>query len=285
MKNILVLGSSGMAGHVITLYLEQNPHLNVTNLARQKRINDGTVIMDVGNLDEFNRYLDENQFDVIINCIGVLNRSADQHKSTAVLMNSYLPHFLESRYSDSDTRIIHLSTDCVFSGKSGGYTEDSFRDGNSFYDRTKALGEIINDKDLTFRMSIIGPDMNPEGIGLFNWLMQSAGEVYGYKNAIWNGITTIELAKAVEAAVLTELTGLYHLVPKENISKYHLLNLCKKTFDRRDIKIIQYENPPIDKSLINTRTDFCFQVPSYEEMIQNMRAWVHGHKSLYSHYR
>ncbi|MFT4007802.1 MAG: sugar nucleotide-binding protein [Lacrimispora sp.] len=285
MKNILVLGSSGMAGHVITLYLEQNPHLNVTNLARQKKINDSTVIIDVGNLDEFNRYLDKNQFDVIINCIGVLNRSADQHKSTAVLMNSYLPHFLENKYSDSDTRIIHLSTDCVFSGKSGGYTEDSFRDGNSFYDRSKALGELNNDKDLTFRMSIIGPDMDPEGIGLFNWFMQSTGEIYGYKNAIWNGITTIELAKAVEAAVFSELTGLYHLIPKEKISKFHLLNLCKKTFDRKDIKIIQYENPPIDKSLINTRTDFCFQVPSYEEMIQNMRVWVHGHKSLYSYYR
>lgn len=283
--NILVLGSSGMAGHAITLYLEQNPRLNVTNLAHQKKLNDSTVIMDVGNLEEFNQYLNENYFDVIINCIGVLNQSADQHKSTAILMNSYLPHFLEDKYSDSETRIIHLSTDCVFSGKSGGYMEDSFRDGDSFYDRSKALGELINDKDLTFRMSIIGPDMNPKGIGLFNWLMQSTGEIYGYKNAIWNGITTIELGKAVEAAIFSGLTGVYHLVPNEKISKYHLIDLCKKTFDHRDLKIIQYENPRIDKSLINTRTDFCFQVASYEEMIQNMKVWVHEHKSLYSHYR
>lgn len=283
--NILVLGSSGMAGHAITLYLEQNPRLNVTNLAHQKKLNDSTVIMDVGNLEEFNQYLNENYFDVIINCIGVLNQSADQHKSTAILMNSYLPHFLEDKYSDSETRIIHLSTDCVFSGKSGSYMEDSFRDGDSFYDRSKALGELINDKDLTFRMSIIGPDMNPKGIGLFNWLMQSTGEIYGYKNAIWNGITTIELGKAVEAAIFSGLTGVYHLVPNEKISKYHLIDLCKKTFDHRDLKITQYENPPIDKSLINTRTDFCFQVASYEEMIQNMKVWVHEHKSLYSHYR
>ena len=284
MTDVLVLGSSGMAGHVMTLYLEQNPHLNVTNLAHKKKLNDSTVIMDVGNLNEFNRYLDENHFDVIVNCVGVLNQYADQNKSTAVLMNSYLPHFLAHKYSASDTRIIHLSTDCVFSGKSGSYQEDAFRDGDSFYDRTKALGELINDKDLTFRMSIIGPDMNPEGIGLFNWFMKSTGEVYGYKNAMWNGITTIELAKAVEAAIFSGLTGLYHLIPKEKISKYHLLDLCKKSFDRRDIKIIQYENAPIDKSLINTRDDFCFQVSSYREMIQDMKVWVNQHKSLYAHY-
>lgn len=284
MMDVLVLGSSGMAGHVMTLYLEQNNHLNVTNLAHKKKLNDSTVLMDVGNLNTFNRYLEGNHFDVIVNCIGVLNQYADQNKSTAVLINSYLPHFLACKYSASDTRIIHLSTDCVFSGKSGGYKEDSFRDGDSFYDRTKALGELINDKDLTFRMSIIGPDMNPEGIGLFNWFMKSTGEVYGYKNAIWNGITTIELAKAVETAIFSGLAGLYHLVPKEKISKYQLLDLCKKLFGRRDIKIIQYENPPIDKSLINTRDDFCFQVSSYREMIQDMKIWVNQHKSLYAHY-
>jgi dTDP-4-dehydrorhamnose reductase len=284
MKDILVLGSSGMAGHVMTLYLQQNPHLNVTDLAHKKKLNDGTVIMDVGNLNEFNRYLDENHFDVIINCIGVLNQYADQNKSTAVLINSYLPHVLELKYRDSDTRIIHLSTDCVFSGKSGGYREESFRDGDSFYDRSKALGELINDKDLTFRMSIIGPDMNPEGIGLFNWFMKSTGEIYGYKNAMWNGITTIELAKAVEAAIFSGVTGLYHLVPNEKISKYQLLDLCKKSFNRKDIKIIEYENPAIDKSLINTRDDFCFQVSSYGEMIQDMKVWVNQHKSLYAHY-
>lgn len=285
MTTVLVLGSSGMAGHVMTLYLEQNTHFNVTNLSHKKKLNARTVILDVSNLDEFNRYLDENHFDVIVNCIGILNQYADQNKSTAVLINSYLPQFLAFKYRDSDTRIIHLSTDCVFSGKSGAYQEASFRDGDSFYDRTKALGELVNDKDLTFRMSIIGPDMNPEGIGLFNWFMKSTGAVYGYKNTLWNGITTIELAKAVEAAIVSGLTGLYHLVPKENISKYDLLKLCQKVFDRQDIKIIPYENPLTDKSLINTRDDFGFAVSNYGKMIQDMKVWVDMHKSLYAHYR
>lgn len=284
MKNILVLGSSGMAGHVIALYLRRNAHLNVTDLAHKKKLNDGTVVMDVSDISEFERYLDKNHFDAIINCIGILNQHADRDKSAAVLINSYLPHFLERKYRSLNTRIIHLSTDCVFSGKSGGYREDSFRDGDSFYDRSKALGELLNDKDLTFRMSIIGPDMNPEGIGLFNWFMKSAGEVYGYKNAMWSGITTIELAKAVEAAIFSELTGLYHLVPEEKISKYHLLNLCKKSFDREDIKITGHENPPVDKSLINTREDFSFKVSGYEEMLRDMKVWVDDHRSLYAHY-
>jgi len=285
MTTVLVLGSSGMAGHVMTLYLEQNERLAVTNLSHKRRLNARTVLLNVGDLDAFSRYLDENHFDIIINCIGILNQYADQNKSTAVLMNSYLPQFLAAKYKDTDTRIIHLSTDCVFSGKVGAYRESSFRDGDSFYDRSKALGELCNDKDLTFRMSIIGPDMNPEGIGLFNWFMKQSGAVYGYKNALWNGITTIELAKAAEAAIFSGLSGLYHLVPTESISKYNLLKLCQKVFDRQDIKIIPYDNSLTDKRLINTREDFSFTISGYGDMISEMKVWVDTHNSLYAHYQ
>jgi dTDP-4-dehydrorhamnose reductase len=190
---------------------------------------------------------------------------------------------LAQQHIDSNTKLIHLSTDCVFSGASGGYTEDSLTDGKTMYDRSKALGEVINDKDLTFRMSIIGPDISIDGVGLFNWFMKQHGRIHGYTKAIWNGITTIELAKAISAAINQNLIGLYHLTPNENISKYNLLHLFKKEFGKEDVEIIPYDNFVVDKTLINTRTDFDYQIPTYPEMIHEMALWIQQHKRLY-HY-
>lgn len=284
MLNILVLGSTGMAGHVITTYfIEQNIH-NITNLAHRKKLNKDTVIFDVTNLAKFDNYLNERHFDIIINCIGVLNQNADEEKAVAVLLNSYLPHFLENKYKNSNTKIIHLSTDCVFSGNLGQYREDSFKDGNTFYDRTKAIGEIYSGRNLTFRTSIIGPDHNLDGIGLFNWFMNSKRQVDGYSKVIWTGITTIELARCIDKAIEKDLTGLYHLVPKESIDKYTLLSLFKETFNRHDIIINKSEKKSLDKSLINTRTDFDYNIPTYNEMIKDMKLWINKHQYFYKHY-
>ena len=284
MMKVLVLGASGMAGHVITTYLEESSVFEVYSISRSFELNDKTSIIDVSNLSEFNAYLESMDFDVIINCIGILNWYAELNKDKAVLLNGHLPHFLEYKYQDSFTKIIHLSTDCVFSGNSGNYTENSFKDGDSFYDRTKAIGEIRNDKDLTFRMSIVGPDMNYTGIGLFNWFMNSEGTIDGYSNAIWTGVTTIQLAKAIRYAIFTNLTGLYHLVPKSKINKYELLILFRSIFDKKDLVINKNETVKIDKSLINTRTDFDYPIPSYEEMVTEMKNWIEAHKDFYPHY-
>jgi len=116
---------------------------------------------------------------------------------------------------DTAVKIIQISTDCVFSGKDGGYKEDSFRDGDTIYARTKALGEINNNKDLTIRTSIIGPDINEDGIGLFHWFMKQSGTIYGFRNAYWTGVTTIELAKGIEKFIEYNVTGIYHFVPTE----------------------------------------------------------------------
>lgn len=285
MLNVLVLGSAGMAGHVISLYLEGNSGLNVLNLSHQCRFNSNTEVMDVCDREKFNAYLDMVKADIIINCIGVLNRSAEERKPDAVYLNGYLPHFLEYKYKGTYTRIIHLSTDCVFSGKTGGYTEDSLRDGDSFYSRTKTVGELINEKDITFRTSIIGPDMNIDGIGLFNWFMKSTGEISGYTNAVWTGITTIELAKAVEKAIFSRIAGMYHLVPESSISKYDLLDLFKGKFNRRDVTVKKHQQAvAVDKSLINTRRDFDHNIPGYGEMLDQMKQWICEHKQLYPHY-
>ncbi|HEY5586300.1 MAG TPA: sugar nucleotide-binding protein [Ruminiclostridium sp.] len=283
MKKILAIGSTGMAGHVITKYLEQNKNLDVYNISRSTVLNDRTILVDVTEFDFLENYLSNNEFDIVINCTGILNQYAEQRKDRAVIINSYLPHFLENKYLDSSTKVIHLSTDCVFSGKTGSYAETDIKDGDTFYDRSKALGELNNEKDLTFRMSIIGPDMKCEGTGLFNWFMKTQGEIEGYKNAIWTGVTTIQLAKAIEAAINQNLSGLYHLVPNSSISKYELLLLIKTVFNK-ETTVTPFENTKIDKSLINHRKDFNFIVPSYQQMIQEMKNWIVTNEGLYPHY-
>lgn len=280
MKKICVLGANGMAGHVIFNYFTEKGY-DTYGIAKGAKETDKTRDIDVLDKITFEKWLDDNSFDVIINCIGLLNEVANNNIDLAIYLNSYLPHWLESKYKETSTKIIHMSTDCVFSGKDGMYKEDSFKDGDTIYDRTKALGEIVNNKDLTFRMSIIGPDFNPKSIGLFNWFMAQSGDINGYSNVYWTGVTTIELARAMEEAIKQDLTGLYHLVPDTNISKYNLLKLFQNVFNRNDININEDSSKVSNKSLVRTRNDFDFKVNSYEDMVINMRNWVENHFDLY----
>lgn len=280
----LVLGASGMAGHVVSIYLDEHG-FDVVPLSGHKSIVDKTIVLDLTDTQKFEAFLKDHEFDVIVNCAGILIEQSEKRKDLATSINSFLPHYLEHRFENGPTKIIHLSTDCVFSGKNAPYKEDSPFDGELFYDRSKALGEIINNKDLTFRMSIIGPDASPEGIGLFNWFEKQSGTIFGFKNSMWNGITTIELAKGIVAAIENNLTGLYHLVPETNISKYDLLKLFKNVFERNDITVQLKENEPTDKTLLNTRKDFAFTPPDYPSMITEMKVWIDSHTELYPHYK
>lgn len=281
MKTILVLGSSGMLGHVVTKYFEEKSY-DVYNLSHRIKINERTEIMDVTNFSEFDKYLNKLKVDVIVNCMGILNEDAENNPDKAILLNSYLPRFLEKKYMNTKVKIIQISTDCVFSGKTGNYTENSFCDGDSIYARTKTLGEINNNKDLTIRTSIIGPDINEDGIGLFHWFMNQKGTIYGFKNAYWTGVTTIELAKGIEILIKNDVAGLYHFIPNEKISKYNLLNIIAEIFNR-NITIIPKEDYYVDKSLINTRTDFRYVIPTYHEMIEEMKNWIDKNPQLYSY--
>lgn len=281
--NVLVLGSGGMAGHVVSLYLRENGFI-VDTLSGKNKLDEATHIFDVTDSKEFKNFLNSKQYDIIVNCIAILVKQSEERKDLAVHLNAYLPLFLEEYYQDTETKVIHLSTDSVFSSKNPPYKEDSAYDAEGFYDRSKALGEIINAKDVTFRMSLIGPDMRADGLGLFNWFCRQRGEISGYTNVIWNGITTVELAKAIKAAIEQDLTGLYHLVPKHNISKYNLLQLFKDVLDYKDIEIKPTEGLALDRTLINTRDDFHHQIPDYATMITEMGTWIKDHPNIYRHY-
>lgn len=274
-----------MAGHLISLYFKEQGH-EVIGFARQKsELLDSTTVGDASDMPLIKKTIDDGNFDAVINCIGLLNQFAEENKAMAVLLNSYLPHYLTEITKNTKTKVIHMSTDCVFAGNDGPYYEDTFPNGGTFYDRSKALGEINTEKDLTFRNSIVGPDIKPSGIGLFNWFMKQEGEIGGYTGAIWTGVTTYTLAKAMEQALKEDLTGLYNLVNNESINKYDLLGLFNKYFRAGEMKITPNDKLQLDKSLRRKREDFNFVVPSYEQQIKEMREWVDAHSTLYPHYK
>lgn len=280
---VLVLGANGMAGHTISLYFKEKGH-DVTTFSVVPFPFGKNVVGDAFNVNQFQQILKGETYDAVINCIGLLNQVADSNPSKAVYLNSYLPHLIADTLKDTKTKLIHMSTDCVFAGNTGPYFEDSLRDGRTFYDRTKALGEVVDNKNLTFRNSIIGPDMNQEGIGLFNWFMKQSGTINGYTGAIWTGVTTLTLAKAMEQAIVEDLCGLYNLVNNESISKYDLIRLFNKHFRNNELNIEENDQLKLDKSLRSTRNDFGFVVPTYEQMVIDMKMWVDHHPELYPHY-
>lgn len=277
---IAILGSTGMAGHMVAAYMEQQG-FQVYRISRSEENSERSCRIDVTELDRLTEYIAKINADVIINCVGLLQKTCEQRPDLAILVNSYLPHFLENYYQNTHVKIVHLSTDCVFSGLRGDYLENDLQDGRTLYDRTKALGELNNSKDLTFRMSIIGPDPDPSGTGLFNWFMQQSGTIYGYSKFIWNGITTLELAQAISQALEEGLSGLYQLVPDKSISKYHLLLLFKEIFHKSDVDILENESFTGNKSLCNTRKDFSYHVNDYKTQILNLREWIYANSHLY----
>lgn len=282
MKKILVLGIKGMAGHVIFKSLSLLGDYEVFGIARNITESSNVFNLDVTNIEDLNKIIDL-KFDAIINCIGILNKDAEDNPHKAIWFNSYLPHFLEAITKNTKTKVISISTDCVFSGKKGGYTENDFTDGQGFYAQSKALGEIVNDKDLTIRTSIIGPELNDDGIGLFHWFMQQKKETNGYTQAFWSGITTVELAKVISQAIQQNITGLITVAGENKIDKHSLLTLFNKIFRNNSITINKNFSYKVDKSMHSIRKDFDYLSPSYEDMIAEMKKWMENNSYLYDY--
>lgn len=275
MKKVLVIGSKGMAGHMIKEYLTQKGYdvYGTFREKEEKNLEANEFYLDAFDKEKLEEILKKVKPDFVINCIGILNQFAENNPDIAIYVNGYFPHYLDRLSEKYGYKLIHITTDCVFSGKKGNYTEDDFRDADSYYGRSKAIGEVNNNRTLTFRTSIIGPDINKDGIGLFNWFMKQEGKIRGYSNVFWSGVTTLELAKAIESSFGQNISGLIHLVNNEKISKYDLLKLFSK-YMNKDIEIEKYEDYFSDKSLIRTKEDFSYKVPKYEKMIEELSEWI-----------
>lgn len=285
MKKILIIGIKGMAGHILFNYFSGKKGFDVYGVARNVEATNRIFNLDVSDVDALEKLIQENNFDIIINAIGILNKDAEDNPAKAVWFNSYFPHFLENVTKQSSTKVIHISTDCVFSGKDNGeYTEDSFKNGIGFYAQSKALGEIVNDKDLTIRTSIIGPELNKNGIGLLHWFLTQPNnsELNGFSQVFWSGVTTLELAKVIEDVIKYNVVGLKQ-ISREKISKYDLLKLFNKVFKNNDLKINESSDYKSDKSLKSNRTDYQYDVPTYEQMLVDLKAWMELNDFLYKY--
>lgn len=273
-----------MAGHIISLYLKEQGH-DVTGFARGKSAFVPTIIGDASDFELLRGAIAAGGYDVVINAIGLLNQFAENNQAAAVNLNGFLPHFLAEITDGTPTQVIHMSTDCVFSGKTGGYTETSLPDGATFYDRSKAIGELNDSKNLTLRNSIVGPDIKPTGIGLLNWFMQQQGpSVNGFTGAIWTGQTTLQLAKTMEVAAKQRAHGLVNAVPSTSITKYDLLRLFNHYLRNDKLTINAINGINADKSLVRTNFELDYIIPDYEIMVAEMADWMKAHKDLYPHY-
>jgi len=286
-KKVVVLGALGMAGHIMSQYLDETNEYEIFGIARTQDTKYIKKVLDVQNFEELEEYFEEIKPDIVINCIGILVAKSNSDLTTAIMMNSYLPQFLSKLGNKLHYKLIHISTDCVFSGKSGNYKEDSFRDGDDNYARTKALGEVINNKDLTIRTSIIGPELKSNGTGLLHWFLNQKGTISGYSKAFWSGVTTLELAKQTHEMIKQDIKGLFQLCPDGKISKFDLLNLFAKVWNK-EIIIEENSKYSVDKSLICTRTDFIYvnnQRPTFEQMLLELKNWMDMHPNYYRHYQ
>lgn len=283
---VLILGSAGMAGHIIKNYLSKFPETyDVYDVARSNKYIQPSILLDVTDFNELKNLIYSLNPDCIINCIGILNKTAEENPDLAIIINSYLPHFLEKETKNYKCKIIHISTDCVFSGLKGGYVESDIKDGIGFYAQSKSLGELYNVKDLTIRTSIIGPELNSSGIGLLHWFLNQKKDINGYTNACWSGVTTLELAKFINVVLTTNfsLNGVFHLTNNIKIDKYSLLKHFQSAFKKNELNIIPNGKYKIDKSFINTCNNFNYTVPSYETMINDIRDYIIYYNSLYNY--
>ena len=282
--NILVLGVNGMIGSTTfrlfserndwkvfgTIRAESSKHFFSTQLADHLITN-----VDVANYDSLVDAVARTCPDVVINCIG-----ATKHKEggntplAAIPLNSLLPHRLASLCAAANARLVHVSTDCVFSGKQGNYSEDDFPDAADVYGRSKALGEVDYTNSITLRTSTIGHELQ-SSYGLLDWFISQQGSCKGFKRAIFSGLPTVEFARVMRDVVIprTDLHGLYH-VAGPAIAKYDLLKLIAEVYGK-SIEIIPEDDFVIDRSLIADRffAETGYKAPGWAELIKLMHTY------------
>lgn len=281
---ILVLGASGMLGNAMVRVLSEDATSTVVGTVRSgaaKRffapsIADKLIVgVDVENQDALVRLFADVRPDVVINCIGLVKQLAQAEDPLMALpVNALLPHRLARLCELGGARLVHMSTDCVFSGKKGGYRETDFPDAEDLYGRSKFLGEVAYPHSITLRTSIIGHELQ-SAHGLIGWFLSQDAKCKGYTRAIFSGFPTVVLAKIIRDVVLprTDLSGVYH-VAAQPISKYDLLRLVAEVYGK-SIEIVPDGALAIDRSLDASRFNEAtgYTPPSWRDLIATMHAY------------
>jgi dTDP-4-dehydrorhamnose reductase len=262
LKTVLILGSSGMLGNAMLRLFAASPGYDVRGTVRTRTSGNKLPAdvhsrlisdVDVENADTLAKVFAEVRPDVVINCVGLVKQlAAGKDPLAALPINSMLPHRLAKLCDPGRCRLVHISTDCVFSGAKGMYKEEDLADARDLYGLSKYLGEVDYPNAVTLRTSIVGHELGTAH-GLVGWFLAQKGGVKGFTRAIFSGLPTVELARVVRDYVLPrpELHGLYH-VSAEPISKYDLLRLVSQIYGR-DVQITPDEQLVIDRSLDSSR--------------------------------
>lgn len=280
---ILILGATGMLGHVIFNFLIENSRheilATVRNAAAKRFFRPNLwagLIHGVDVRDERSliKAIDVADPQVIINCIGIIKQRDEATNSvTMIQINSLLPHILARECVTRGARLIHMSTDCVFSGKKGSYIEEDQSDAADLYGQSKYIGEIRGSPTaITLRTSIIGHELN-SALALVDWFLTQKGPVNGFRQVIYSGLPTIELARVIKEYVLPfpKLSGLYH-VACDPISKHELLQKISQEYEN-EVELIPVDVPVIDRTLDGTRFQAAtgYRAPTWEKLICAMR--------------
>lgn len=281
MKRLLILGVTGMLGSCLYQYFKKhNYEVHGTVRKHNKYFKSAGALngkfihtLDVNNQNDIAKLVDEINPSHVINCVGLIKQlDLDADRSQTIYINALLPHILKRICLSRNAFLVHFSTDCVFSGIRGMYTELDDADSRDLYGLSKYLGEVLGPGSITLRTSIIGHEIASK-LGLLEWFLSQSGSVVGYSKAIFSGLPTIEIARILAEFILPNdnIEGIYHLsgVP---ISKYELLKLVSDVYDK-DIDIYRDENVIIDRSLDSTKFRLItgFMPKPWAEMIQLMR--------------
>jgi dTDP-4-dehydrorhamnose reductase len=284
MKCVLVIGGNGMLGHKLVQRLGDKGldvwttlHSTFDEVERFGIFDRERTIetIDVTGIDSVKKAVDTAEPDVIINAVGVIKQSREATDiANTLLINSIFPHRLAKTANEAGARLILISTDCVFDGKDGNYTENDDPNALDLYGQSKRWGEVTADNCLTVRTSIIGRELSGAH-SLVEWFLSNrGGSVKGYANAIYSGFPTIVFADIISSLINehTGLSGLYH-ISSEPIDKFTLLTLINDAYDA-GISVEPDEEFRIDRSLDSTRFRKAtgFEPPSWEAMIGQMAA-------------
>ena len=281
-STVLVLGASGMLGNTVLRFFSGSRGYAVVGAVRSAKALDllppalRSRIMsgvDAANGDALSELFARVKPDVVVNCVGLVKQLAEcRDPLAAIPINSLLPHRLVHLCSMIDARLIHVSTDCVFSGTRGMYREDDTPDASDLYGRSKLLGEVDAQRAVTLRTSIIGPELD-RAHGLLGWVLSQRGRVKGFTRAIFSGLPTVELARVMRDFVLprSDIRGVYH-VAADPISKHDLLSLIARIYDL-PIEIEPDGALAIDRSLDATRFRALtgYAAPAWPELVRAMR--------------
>lgn len=277
--SVLILGSTGMLGHTLLRHLvargiRARGTVRAPSAARLGEALARYVVpgVDARRLDSVRRALDDARPDTVVNCIGLIKQLPEAKDPVqAIELNALFPHVLHGLCRERGVRLVHVGTDCVFSGRRGGYRESDLPDPEDLYGRTKLLGEVDGDGALTLRTSIIGHELGTR-YGLVEWFLSQHAEVRGFTRTIYSGLPTIELASVIAEHVLTrrELGGLYQ-VSSAPITKHALLGLIAQRYGR-STRIVPASEPACDRSLDSSRFRAAtgYAPPPWPELISRM---------------